>query len=800
MAEKPAYEALEQRVRTLEEETARLRGENEGLRGTGDELARIFRENPVPCFVIDKDRVLTHHNRAFEALTGLSPNEFIGTRKQWKPFYSKKRPVLSDFIVDAAPEEEITRFYGDHWRRSDVTQGSYELEAFFSRLGVEGKWLRVNAVPVKDNAGELVGAIEVLHDITEKKKDEDKRRRSERRFRALLQFLPYPLAVFTLKGRVIYVNPAFTRVFGWDLEELEGGRIPFVPPELREETLMYVKRLYREKNLFRHETRRTTKDGRTLDVAIRATVFSETGDESSGVIAILRDITHDKRIANINETILRISTAIPEYPDLEDLLDYVNRETKRLIDTEGSVVILRDDRRGDLFVLGAAYDTKDTLRKAKKTRFSMDQLIAGRVIRTGKPVIVNDTSLEPELHRERDGKLGYKTRNLLLVPLKGRDRIIGVLCAINKKAGHFDHTDTDLLNIIAGTVALSVENARVSLELKKAYEEVTSLNRAKDKVINHLSHELKTPVAILSGTLDLLMRVLAEIPEKKWETNMDRARRNLDRIKDIQYEAQDIMGDKPLRTYDVFALILDQCADELETLIARHAGEGPVIQAVRKNIEEIFGPKEMIPEIIPLGDYLRARLETLKPHYSHRRVNLITRIQPTPPLYVPAEPLGKVIDGLVRNAVENTPDEGKIEVTVKKQGEGTSLVVRDYGIGITADSRKRIFEGFFTTQDTMAYSSKRPFDFGAGGKGADLLRMKIFSERYNFKIEMTSSRCGFIPREKDICPGRISACSHCTRVEDCHDSGGTTFSLYFPPAPEKKRVDGTGDGGRSIET
>ena len=80
----------------------------------------------------------------------------------------------------------------------------------------------------------------------------------------------------------------------------------------------------------------------------------------------------------------------------------------------------------------------------------------------------------------------------------------------------------------------------------------------------------------------------------------------------------------------------------------------------------------------------------------------------------------------------------------------------------------------------MAYSSKRAFDFNAGGKGADLLRMKIFSERYNFNIEMESSRCRFIPKETDLCPGRISDCAFCANVEDCYGSGESSFSIHFP--------------------
>jgi len=123
-----------------------------------------------------------------------------------------------------------------------------------------------------------------------------------------------------------------------------------------------------------------------------------------------------------------------------------------------------------------------------------------------------------------------------------------------------------------------------------------------------------------------------------------------------------------------------------------------------------------------------------------------------------------------------------VEVIVKRQGEGTLLEVRDFGVGITKENKTRIFEGFFTTQETMNYSSKRPFDFNAGGKGADLLRMKIFSERYDFKIGLKSYRCPFLPKDGDLCPGIISQCSHCKDGSGCHQTVATIFSIYFPPA------------------
>ena len=68
--------------------------------------------------------------------------------------------------------------------------------------------------------------------------------RAERRYRSLLEFLPYPVCVFGLDSTVTYVNPAFTKVLKWTLDELEGKRIPFVPDHLLEETHQGLKRLF----------------------------------------------------------------------------------------------------------------------------------------------------------------------------------------------------------------------------------------------------------------------------------------------------------------------------------------------------------------------------------------------------------------------------------------------------------------------------------------------------------------------------------------------------------------------------
>ncbi|HDR14219.1 MAG TPA: GAF domain-containing protein, partial [Desulfobacteraceae bacterium] len=518
-----------------------------------------------------------------------------------------------------------------------------------------------------------------------------------------------------------------------------------------------------------------------LDVVLRAAIFYEADGEAAGELVILRDITREKRISRSNDAMLRISMALPEYPDLQELLDYVSSEVKRLLGTEAALVTLVDEEAGELYFPGVAYDDTTTGKRVKETRFPLDQLIAGKVVKSGEPLIVSDFSTDREIHEARDRKLGYHTYNLLLVPLRSIDRTIGVIAAINKKTGDFDQTDVELLSMIATTVVLSIENARFSEEIKKAYREVSDLNRAKDKVINHLSHELKTPASVLAGSLDVLERKLSPMPDQSWKRTLERARNNVERILEIQYAVDDIMQHKHYEIRELPALLLDHCIEEMEAVINENACSPDLANRMKTRLKELLGPPMDGPHKIRLNEFTAERLETLAPKFTHRSVNIATMLEDPVEICIPEDPLKKIIDGLVKNAVENTPDEGRIEIEVVRQPEdGAVLIVKDYGVGIPDEAKPHIFEGFFTTQDTLNYSSKRPFDFNAGGKGADLLRIKVFSERYGFDIHMESTRCPHLPDSSDVCEGSISACPHCKGIEDCLKSGGTLFRLTFP--------------------
>ncbi|MFC1885415.1 PAS domain S-box protein, partial [Thermodesulfobacteriota bacterium] len=594
----------------------------------------------------------------------------------------------------------------------------------------EVKIIELSANLIINDQGKKTGFRGIARDITDRFNAQEKLIKSEKRYRTLLDLMPYPIVVFSGGGHVSYLNPAFTDIFGWTLEELYGKKIPYVPPGLEEDTQKNIKKLLEEKTILRHETQRLTKDGRVLDVTMRAAVYQSGEDKGFEEIVILRNITDFKKIERNNEALLRISLALPQYMNLEDLLDYVGGEIKILLECEGALVILLDEEKNELYFKAASVDNYVAEAKMKEVRFPADIGISGEVIRTGKPIIVHDTYKDPRFYSVVDLKTDLKTDNMLDVPLKHKDRTIGVLCALNKKVGVFDQTDVELLSMIAGTVALSIENAKYAEELKDAYQEVSSLNRAKDKVINHLSHELRTPLSILGASMNILEKRLSSTPEDTWQPTIERARRNLKRILEMQYQVEDIMRDRHFETHNLLSLLLDECSDEIEVLLAEAIGERPVIGKIRERIDELFMQKVDPPQSIHPDDFVRDTLEEMRPGFSHRKLEITTALNKTEVIEMPLEPLKKIVIGLIKNAVENTPDEGKIEISVEEISGGVKFSVHDYGIGIVPDHQRRIFEGFFTTQATMDYSSKNPFDFNAGGQVSSGVEESLFSSMF----------------------------------------------------------------------
>ncbi len=660
----------------------------------------------------------------------------------------------------------------------------------------EKRHLEISASLIKDSGGKPVGFRGIARDVTDKiiaqqalteseacaLELSEQSRRAEQRYQAFLKFLPIPVFVFNLDNTVSYLNPAFEDVFGWRFEELEGKKIPFVPENFKEQTIQGIRRLRKEKVIRGFETKRFTKDGRLLDIIVDGAIFYDEKGQPAGQVVTLRDVTREKRNERINQALFRIARAMYQYRGLDQRLALITGEIRDLLGVEGAMVILLDEANQEFFFREAVFDKTETGTNFKEIRYPVNQGIAGLVYRTGKPQIIKDVYKSPYFVRDIDRQAKYRTRNLADVPLEIEGRMIGVLCAVNKKEGEFDQSDIELLTTVGNLVALPIENASINEELKRSYEDVKSLNRTKDRVIHHLSHELKTPISILAASLDLLQKRLSEMADMGWERIFERAQRNLQRLLEMQYQLEDILREKDYKAHYMLSALLDACVDELEVLISLGLGEKDIIRKVRQHIDDTYGPRESKSAVLELGPFVKDKIKALRPRFAHRKCRLRTYAVETAPIYIPPDVLGKVVEGLVRNAVENTPDGGKISVKVRKGEIGPEMEIKDSGIGISEENLRLIFENYFTSYDTMQYSTRQPYDFKAGGKGFDLLRMKIFSERYNFRIKMASQPCHLIDAEGHSCPGNVEDCVPDAAAKGCHNTGGTTVTVQFYPA------------------
>jgi PAS domain S-box-containing protein len=136
-------------------------------------LAKIIDGCSIPLFVIDKRHRVTYWNTAIEVLTGLKKQDIVGTDDQWQAFYTEKRPVMADLIVDEAPESEIEVYYPGGYKRSQLIDGAYEAERWVSPRGKDRQCHHITASPIRNRRGRITGAIETLEIITERKKAEE---------------------------------------------------------------------------------------------------------------------------------------------------------------------------------------------------------------------------------------------------------------------------------------------------------------------------------------------------------------------------------------------------------------------------------------------------------------------------------------------------------------------------------------------------------------------------------------------------------------------------------------------------
>jgi PAS domain S-box-containing protein len=234
-------------------------------------------ENSLTGIYIDQDGKVAFANNRFAEIYGYSRDEVVGldTRNLVHP-------------EDRAFTNNI---------RSKRLRGEQAPQEYEARgLTKDGKtiWIARRNAAVRYNGKSAV--LGNIVDITERKSAEEKLRDSEERYRAVLEGSPDPVVVYDMEGRCIYVNPAFTTVFGWMPEELLAKKLDYVPDENWPETQMMIDKALAGESFSGVESRRYTKDGKTLDVSISAAIHLNRDGTPVGSVHILRDITERKRV------------------------------------------------------------------------------------------------------------------------------------------------------------------------------------------------------------------------------------------------------------------------------------------------------------------------------------------------------------------------------------------------------------------------------------------------------------------------------------------------------------------------
>ncbi|MEN6466355.1 MAG: PAS domain-containing protein, partial [Syntrophaceae bacterium] len=169
-------------VETLEDITEKVMADI-AKRESDQKLFRVIEGSPIPAFVIGLDHKVIYWNRALEKLSKIPAEEIIGTSQHWRAFYASERPGMADILVNESLET-IPEWYPGI-SKSNLLDETYEAEGFFPDLGVGGRWLRFTAAAIRNSRGGLVGAIETLEDISERKSMERKLVESERKLSSI---------------------------------------------------------------------------------------------------------------------------------------------------------------------------------------------------------------------------------------------------------------------------------------------------------------------------------------------------------------------------------------------------------------------------------------------------------------------------------------------------------------------------------------------------------------------------------------------------------------------------------------
>ncbi|MCX5813530.1 MAG: PAS domain S-box protein [Proteobacteria bacterium] len=296
---------LEERVN---KRTADLKAINEELRHEIEERKKAEKELnesvrrfndiinflPDATMVIDGKGKVIAWNHAMEITTGIKAENMLGKGdyEYAIPFYGERRPVLLDIFF--LPDHELESQYKKLKRNKE----QLAVEAHVENLNGREAYFIATASAFYDSNGNIIGGIETIHDITDRKRTEEALKQAEAKYRNIFENAVEGIFQTTLEGTFIDVNPAFARIFGYSSPEVlietitDIGRQMYVDPEAR---LQFIDMIFREDRMINHEAQCYRADGSVIWVSQSARALWDENGTLQRLEGFLEDITEQKK-------------------------------------------------------------------------------------------------------------------------------------------------------------------------------------------------------------------------------------------------------------------------------------------------------------------------------------------------------------------------------------------------------------------------------------------------------------------------------------------------------------------------
>jgi len=525
---RPREAGGKQTRRELEEEIAERKRAEESLRQSEHKFHSFIERSYDAVALIDEQGIVTEWNQAAEELYGLPRASALG-QALWDIQYR----MMCDENRTPENYERLRTALQAYCRTGQGPMLNQLADITIQRPDGTRRNTQTVAFAIQTEKGFMMGSA--ARDVTERKRAEQALRESEERWQFALEGSGEGVWDWNLRTNQISYSKRYKEMLGFAEDEfgdeLEEWASKLHPDDIEPFSIAQDKHLRGETTALAVEYRMRCKDGAYKWILDRGKIIERAEDGTPvRMVGTHTDITDRKRaeeeVKKLNRDLERRARELDALNragqlmmsstlDLDAVLGIVMAEVRDLLGAEGASVLLPEG--GELVFVAAGGPDAGTL---VGLRIPVMSGIAGRVMREGEAVLVDDARNDPHFYDRIDVMTGLTTRSLLAVPLIVRGVPRGVIEAINKVGGTFDEHDLTLLEGIAGSAAIAIENARLFavvdkelIERERAEAEVRKLNQDLERRAMELTALNKAGQAIVS-TLDLdavFQLVLAEV-------------------------------------------------------------------------------------------------------------------------------------------------------------------------------------------------------------------------------------------------------------------------------------------------